>query len=87
MDLLETVVQQAARRQEILDRGCGLDDLYEYNVLTLKLAEPAPSMLRAIKDVIALRDELLRDESTVSAVAHGFGNEIYRALKGQRDPQ
>lgn len=84
MDIIETVSQQVARRQEILDCGVGLADLDEYNVLTLKLAEAVPTLVRAIKNVIVLHDELVTDESTVFAVSHAFAAEIVRALKGQR---
>lgn len=83
MDLIETATQ-VERRKDILDRGCPLADLDEYNVLTLKLAETVPTLLRAVKDVVALRDELAVDKSSVATVAKAFSDEIDRALKGQR---
>ncbi len=82
---IEELGQKAKRRRDILDNGCGLATLDEYNVLTLQLAEAVPGLLRAINDVIGLRDELSRDGSTVSAVARAFADELDRALKGQRN--
>lgn len=84
MDHIEKVGQQIARRKQILDQGVGWELLEEYNSLTMKIAEAAPSLLRALNDIITLRDELSRDESQVSAVAHAFAAEIDRALKGKR---
>lgn len=83
-DVYAEAVRRNERRQEILAKGVGLADLQEYEVLTLKLAEAVPTLLRAITDVIAFKDELLADESTVSAVSRAFAEEIDRALKGQR---
>lgn len=83
-EIFDAAARRSQRRQELLDRGLGLADLEEYNVLTLQLAMAAPALLRAINDVIKLKDELLADESAVSAVARAFAAEIYRALEGQR---
>lgn len=82
-DIVE-VHAQVARRQEILAHGCPLTELDECSVLTLKLAEAVPGLLRAIQGVIAFEDELRRDTSTVSTVSRAFADEINRALKGQR---
>lgn len=82
---IETVKRQVDRRQAILDQGIGLGELDEYNVLTLNIAQGAKTLLRAIDDVISLRDELLATpDGPASAVAKAFGLEIDRALKGQR---
>ena len=81
----EVIKRQIVRRQELLDQGIGLGELDEYNVLTLNIAQSASKLLRAVEDVIALRDELLATpDGPAAPVAKAFGLEIDRALKGQR---
>lgn len=85
MDDFEVIQARVWRRKQILDQGCPLADLDEYNVLTLKMAESVPSLLRAVQDVIALRDELNSPpDGPAAIVSKAFGQEIDRALKGQR---
>lgn len=88
MDMnFETIAGHITRRQEIVDRGLGRADLDEYNILTLQLGEMAPTMFRALRDVVALRDELNCDDiNMVSTILKAFAAEIDRALKGQRTP-
>lgn len=81
---LGEVEQRSGRWRELLDAGIDAHNIGEYQVLTLQLAEAVPQLVRALTDVMRLRDELLRDTSTVSVVAHSFAQEIDRALKGQR---
>lgn len=75
------------RRQQLLDSGLGLSTLDGYNMLTLQIAEAAPQLLRALDDVIDLRDELAANEGPIEAVARSFAAEIDRALKGHRSRQ
>lgn len=72
------------RYEEILGAGVPLDLLQEFETLKVKMAAAVPSLLRAIKDVAAFRDELLRNSGPVETVSRAFGLEIDRALKGQR---
>jgi hypothetical protein len=76
---------QVSRRNLLLNEGIGLGEIDEYNTLTTNLAESVGSLLRALNDVIKLRDELLTTpEGPAAPVARAFGQEIDRALKGKR---
>lgn len=85
MDIdLDELTILVARYRQVLDDGIRADTVIEYNELSMKLAQAVPTLLRAVKDVMKFRDELLAHEGSVATVTRSFGDEIDRALRGQR---